>query len=216
MLQIVPPEHPNPTTKIGSKMGGEFIYQPKWDPKTVLTTTFKCNHSTPPNPQRHLTPTSARTLPAARSSPVMGDWKHHLSDLPACNTLTQAIVWFLEAEFSLHNATANWHQTGQETGVLVVNASPTFNRRLVQGTKGSIHPSVSQSSRARSSFLGAAVRPAKQDHPWRPSLTKSTTALWVITSICSSPLENIIFPVVIDSLQKPEKITHILKQLDDW
>ena len=24
-------------TKIGSKMGGEFTYQPKWDPKTVLT-----------------------------------------------------------------------------------------------------------------------------------------------------------------------------------
>ena len=38
--QIVPPsEHPNPTTKMGSKMGGEFTYQPKWDPKTVLTTT---------------------------------------------------------------------------------------------------------------------------------------------------------------------------------
>ena len=30
-----PSEHPNPTTKIGSKMG-EFTYQPKWDPKTVL------------------------------------------------------------------------------------------------------------------------------------------------------------------------------------
>ena len=30
-------EHPNPTTKIGP-MGGEFTYQPKWDPKTVLTT----------------------------------------------------------------------------------------------------------------------------------------------------------------------------------
>ena len=27
-----PSEHPNPTTKIGSKMGGEFTYQPKWDP----------------------------------------------------------------------------------------------------------------------------------------------------------------------------------------
>ena len=25
-------EHPNPTTKIGPKMGGEFTYQPKWDP----------------------------------------------------------------------------------------------------------------------------------------------------------------------------------------
>ena len=25
-------EHPNPTTKIGSKMGGDFTYQPKWDP----------------------------------------------------------------------------------------------------------------------------------------------------------------------------------------
>ena len=31
-----PSEHPNPSTKIGSKMGGEFTYQPKWDPKTVL------------------------------------------------------------------------------------------------------------------------------------------------------------------------------------
>ena len=26
-------------TKIGSTMGGEFTYQPKWDPKAVLTTT---------------------------------------------------------------------------------------------------------------------------------------------------------------------------------
>ena len=34
-----PSEHPNPTTKLGSKMGGEFTYQPKWDPKTVLKTT---------------------------------------------------------------------------------------------------------------------------------------------------------------------------------
>ena len=29
----------NPTTKIGSKMGGEFTETPKWDTKTVLTTT---------------------------------------------------------------------------------------------------------------------------------------------------------------------------------
>ena len=29
----------NPTTKIGSKMGGKSIYQAKWDPKTVSTTT---------------------------------------------------------------------------------------------------------------------------------------------------------------------------------
>ena len=35
-----PSEHPNPTIKIDSKMGGEFTYQPKWDQtKTVLTTT---------------------------------------------------------------------------------------------------------------------------------------------------------------------------------
>ena len=34
-----PSEHPNPTTKIGGRMGGEFTYQPKSDPKTVLTTT---------------------------------------------------------------------------------------------------------------------------------------------------------------------------------
>ena len=27
----------NPTTKIGSKIGGEFTYTPKWDPITVLT-----------------------------------------------------------------------------------------------------------------------------------------------------------------------------------
>ena len=26
-------------------MGGEFTYQPKWDPKTVLTTTATWNHS---------------------------------------------------------------------------------------------------------------------------------------------------------------------------
>ena len=35
--RIPPSEHPNPTTKIVSKMGGGFTYQPKWDPKTVLT-----------------------------------------------------------------------------------------------------------------------------------------------------------------------------------
>ena len=37
-----PSEHPNPTTKIGPKMDGEFTYPPKWDPKTVLTTTAIC------------------------------------------------------------------------------------------------------------------------------------------------------------------------------
>ena len=37
--RLAPSEHPNPTTKIGSKMGGEFTYQPKRDPKTALTTT---------------------------------------------------------------------------------------------------------------------------------------------------------------------------------
>ena len=25
-------EHPNPTTQMETKMGGEFAYQPKWDP----------------------------------------------------------------------------------------------------------------------------------------------------------------------------------------
>ena len=34
-----PSEHPNPTTKNnGSNMGGDFTYQPTWDPQTVLTT----------------------------------------------------------------------------------------------------------------------------------------------------------------------------------
>ena len=37
-----PSEHPNPTTKMGSKMGAS-TYLPKWDPKTVLTTTGICN-----------------------------------------------------------------------------------------------------------------------------------------------------------------------------
>ena len=27
-----PSQHPNPTTRTGSNMGGEFTYQPKWDP----------------------------------------------------------------------------------------------------------------------------------------------------------------------------------------
>ena len=35
----VPPVNISIPTTIGSKMGGEFPYQPKWDPKTVLTTT---------------------------------------------------------------------------------------------------------------------------------------------------------------------------------
>ena len=34
--RLAPCEHPNPTTKIGTKMGGEITYQPKWDTKTVL------------------------------------------------------------------------------------------------------------------------------------------------------------------------------------
>ena len=41
-IQIVPPVNIPILpilTKIGSKMVGEFTYQPKWDPKTVLTTT---------------------------------------------------------------------------------------------------------------------------------------------------------------------------------
>ena len=37
-IQIVPPVNIPIATKIGFKMGGEFIYQPKWDTKTVLTT----------------------------------------------------------------------------------------------------------------------------------------------------------------------------------
>ena len=42
-----PSEDPNPTTKIGPKMRGEFTNAPTWDPKTVLTTansglTFGC------------------------------------------------------------------------------------------------------------------------------------------------------------------------------
>ena len=35
----VPPVNIPIPTKIGSKMGGEFTYQPIWHPKTVLTTT---------------------------------------------------------------------------------------------------------------------------------------------------------------------------------
>ena len=35
----VPPVNIPIPTKIGSKMGGEFTYQPEWYPKTVLTTT---------------------------------------------------------------------------------------------------------------------------------------------------------------------------------
>ena len=40
-----PSEHPSPTTKIGSKLGGEFAYQPKWDPRTVLS---HCHVAKPP------------------------------------------------------------------------------------------------------------------------------------------------------------------------
>ena len=35
----VPPANIPIPTKIGSKMGGEFTYRPKWDPKTVLSPT---------------------------------------------------------------------------------------------------------------------------------------------------------------------------------
>ena len=38
----VPPVNIPIPTKIGSKLGGEFTNQPKWDPTTVLTTTAIC------------------------------------------------------------------------------------------------------------------------------------------------------------------------------
>ena len=34
----IPSEHPNPTTKIGTKMGGEFTYPNNWT-QFLLTTT---------------------------------------------------------------------------------------------------------------------------------------------------------------------------------
>ena len=39
-----PQEHPNPH-QIGSKMGGEFTYQPKWSPKTVFFRDASPPHS---------------------------------------------------------------------------------------------------------------------------------------------------------------------------
>ena len=47
--------HPNPTTEIkpriiGSRMGGEFTYQPTWDPNTVLTTTATSGAKKEPPP----------------------------------------------------------------------------------------------------------------------------------------------------------------------
>ena len=60
-------QHPNPTTKIGSKMGGEFTYQPKWDPKTVLTTTAK-SRATDSRRNRKARPTGAsmaKVMPAS-------------------------------------------------------------------------------------------------------------------------------------------------------
>ena len=44
-----PSEHPNPTTKLGSKMGGEFTSQPKWIP-LVLTHS----HQFGPDPHAEL------------------------------------------------------------------------------------------------------------------------------------------------------------------
>ena len=49
--RLAPSEPPNPTTKIGSKMGGEFTQSPKWDPKTVLTTTATHHRGENPGPQ---------------------------------------------------------------------------------------------------------------------------------------------------------------------
>ena len=48
-IQIVPPVNIPLPTKIVSKMGGEFTENPpKWDPKTVLTTTAMCQPNGPP------------------------------------------------------------------------------------------------------------------------------------------------------------------------
>ena len=50
-----PSEHPNPTTKIKPQLGGEFTYQPKWDPigvdpQPVLEALKKEQHR-PTDPQ---------------------------------------------------------------------------------------------------------------------------------------------------------------------
>ena len=77
----------NPTTKIGSKMGGEFTYQPKWDPKTALTTTAISlqAHPRPPPPCLRFCSSGAPNL-GKKVQAVPGWWR---TKLPAAPRLRQ-------------------------------------------------------------------------------------------------------------------------------
>ena len=66
-IQIVPPVNINQSPlKWEAEMGGEFTYPPKWDPKTVLTTTAKKVGERAPSWGKE------RSLPPASPGPAPG------------------------------------------------------------------------------------------------------------------------------------------------
>ena len=65
----------NLTTKIGSKMGGAFTYQPKWDPKPVLTNTAISTHGSQRRPRRHAQISQTRALPSSRDNLCNWSWR---------------------------------------------------------------------------------------------------------------------------------------------
>ena len=81
-----PSEHPNPTTKIGPKMGGEFTNQPKWDPKTVLTPDGQMSYEFPT--QCHGPPAFGFAQPRAMGLANEKLRRHHIAMI----TVTRCVV----------------------------------------------------------------------------------------------------------------------------
>ena len=86
-IQIVPPVNINQSPlkwvlkwvvhlNIGPKMGGDFT-QPKWDPKTVLTTTAECQ----PGPTAARRQAGRRPAPAA-VAPARSSWPRPAAEPP--------------------------------------------------------------------------------------------------------------------------------------
>ena len=73
----VPPVNIPIPTKIRSKMGGEFTYQPTWDPKTVLTTTVTCEFAAEFAARSPFGPRlgGSKPLTASCASDPMAGWK---------------------------------------------------------------------------------------------------------------------------------------------
>ena len=75
----VPPVNIPIPSKIGSKMGGEFTYQPKWDPNTVLHNQSVANHGQAKRWTRSLP--ALRRIQMTSTRPRQRRWHHHRQPL---------------------------------------------------------------------------------------------------------------------------------------